>query len=76
LAEHIPGAKYVELPGDGHLFFVRDADALVDEIEEILTDTHQAPEGDVVTSTISFTDIVSSTCTRPHGTPKMDKAHR
>ena len=61
LAEHIAGAKYVEMPGDDHLFFVGDVDALVDEIEEFLTGTHQAPEGDVVTSTILFTDIVSST---------------
>jgi class 3 adenylate cyclase len=61
LAEHIPAAKYVELPGDDHLFFVGDTDALLDEIEEFLTGGHQAPEGDVVTTTILFTDIVSST---------------
>ena len=61
LAENIPGARYVELPGEDHLFFVGDADALLDVVEEFLTGTHQAPEGDVVTSTILFTDIVSST---------------
>ena len=61
LAEHIPGAKYVELPGEDHLFFVGDTDALLDEIEEFLTGHHQAPEGDVVTATVLFTDIVSST---------------
>ena len=61
LAEHIPGAKYVELPGDDHFFFVGDTDALLDEIEEFLTGTHQAPEGDVVTTNLVFTDIVSST---------------
>ena len=61
LAEHIPGAKYVELPGEDHLFFVGDTDALFDEIEEFLTGGHQAPEGDVVTTTVLFTDIVSST---------------
>lgn len=61
LAEHIPGAKYVELPGDDHFFFVGDTDALLDEIEEFLTGGHQAPEGDVVTTTILFTDIVAST---------------
>ncbi|MDQ2961700.1 MAG: alpha/beta hydrolase [Pseudomonadota bacterium] len=31
-AEHIPGAKYVELPGNAHLHFVGDADAFIDEI--------------------------------------------
>jgi class 3 adenylate cyclase len=61
LAEHIPDAKYVELPGDDHLFFVGDTDALFDEVEEFLTGSRQAPEGDVVTITILFTDIVSST---------------
>ncbi len=61
LAEHIPGAKYVELPGDDHFFFVGDTDALLDEVEQFLTGTRQAPEGDVVTATIMFTDIVAST---------------
>ena len=61
MAEHIPGAKYVELAGDDQLFFAGDADALLDEIEEFLTGTRPAPEGDVVTATILFTDIVAST---------------
>jgi class 3 adenylate cyclase len=61
LAEHIPGAKYVELPGDDHLFFVGDADAVLDEVEEFLTGSRREPEGDVATATILFTDIVAST---------------
>jgi class 3 adenylate cyclase/pimeloyl-ACP methyl ester carboxylesterase len=61
LAEQIPGAKFVELPGEDHFFFVGDTDALADEIEDFLTGAHQAPEGDVVTATILFTDIVAST---------------
>ena len=61
LADHIPGAKYVELAGDDHVFFVGDTDAAIDEIEEFLTGRHQTPEGDVVTTTILFTDIVAST---------------
>jgi class 3 adenylate cyclase len=61
LAEQIPGAKYVELPGDDHLPFVGDTDALLDEVEEFLTGSRQAPEGDVVTATILFTDMVAST---------------
>jgi class 3 adenylate cyclase len=61
LAEHIPGAKYVEVSGDDHMFYVGDTDALLDEVEEFLTGSHQAPEGDVVTATILFTDIVAST---------------
>ena len=61
LAENIPGAKFVELPGEDGMFFVGETDALLDEVEEFLTGTHQAPEGDLVTATILFTDIVSST---------------
>ena len=61
LAEHVPGAKFVELPGEDYLFFVGDTDALLDEIEEFMTGSRQAPEGDVITSTILFTDIVAST---------------
>jgi class 3 adenylate cyclase len=61
LAEHIPNAKFVVLPGDDHLFFVGDTDALADEIEEFLTGAHSGGEGDVVTMTVVFTDIVAST---------------
>jgi pimeloyl-ACP methyl ester carboxylesterase len=61
LADRIPVAKYVELPGDDHLFFVGDTDALLDEIEEFVTGSRQPPEGDVVTTTVLFTDMVAST---------------
>jgi class 3 adenylate cyclase len=61
LAEHIPDAKLVVLPGDDHLFFVGDTDALVDEIEEFLTGARSGAEGDVLTMTVLFTDIVAST---------------
>jgi class 3 adenylate cyclase len=61
LAEHIPNAKFVVLPGDDHVFFVGDSDALVDEIEEFLTGARSGAEGDVLTMTVLFTDIVAST---------------
>jgi class 3 adenylate cyclase len=61
LAEHIPNAKFVALRGDDHLFFVGDTDALVDEIEEFLTGARSGPEGDVLTMTVLFTDVVAST---------------
>jgi class 3 adenylate cyclase len=61
LAEHIPGARLVVLPGDDHLFFVGDTDALVDEIEEFLTGARSGAEADVRTMTVLFTDIVAST---------------
>jgi len=61
LASHIPGAKYVELPGIDHYPGAGDADALMDEVEEFLTGARQGAEGNVVTTTMVFTDIVSST---------------
>jgi len=60
-AERIPGAKYVELPGDDHIWWYGDTDALVDEVEEFLTGTHHTPEPDRVLATVLFTDIVGST---------------
>lgn len=61
LAERIPEAKYVELPGIDHLAWVGDADAVVDEIEEFLTGARQIPEPTRVLATVLFTDIVEST---------------
>jgi class 3 adenylate cyclase len=61
LAESIPNAKFVALPGDDHVFFVGDTDAVVDEIEEFLTGARSGAEGDVRTTTVLFTDIVAST---------------
>ena len=61
MAERIAGAKYVELPGDDHIYFVGDADAILNEIEEFLTGTRHAAEVDRVLATVMFTDIVGST---------------
>jgi class 3 adenylate cyclase len=61
LAEHIPHAKFVVLPGDDHLLFAGDTDALADEIEEFLTGVRSGAEGEVSLAAVLFTDIVSST---------------
>ncbi|MGH3136295.1 MAG: adenylate/guanylate cyclase domain-containing protein [Gaiellaceae bacterium] len=61
LAEHIPDAKFVELPGQDHFPFVGDMDALLDEVEEFLTGSRRAREPDRVLATVLFTDIVGST---------------
>ena len=61
LAEHIPGAKLSELPGEDNLIFVGDSDADVDEIEEFLTGARHVPDTDRVLATVLFTDIVGST---------------
>jgi pimeloyl-ACP methyl ester carboxylesterase len=61
MAQQIPGAKFVELPGRDHLAWGEDADAIVDEIEEFLTGIRHGPEPDRVLATVLFTDIVGST---------------
>jgi class 3 adenylate cyclase len=61
VARQIPGAKYVELPGDEHLIGAGDVDAVVDEVEEFLTGRRPVHEPDRVLATVLFTDIVGST---------------
>jgi class 3 adenylate cyclase len=60
LAEHIPAARYVELPGDEHLVYVGDSDAIVAEIEEFLTGVRRV-DTDRMLATVMFCDIVHST---------------
>jgi class 3 adenylate cyclase len=61
IAEHIQGAKFVELPGEDHPAFLGDADLLVGEIEEFLTGQRRGAECDRILATVLFTDIVGST---------------
>jgi class 3 adenylate cyclase len=61
IARQIPGAKYVELPGDEHLIWAGDVDAVVDEVEEFLTGRRPVREPDRILATVLFTDIVGST---------------
>ena len=61
LAQQIPSAKYVELPGADHFFFTGDADAYLDHIEEFLTGELRASEPDRVLATVLFADIVGAT---------------
>jgi pimeloyl-ACP methyl ester carboxylesterase/class 3 adenylate cyclase len=61
LAQHIPGARYLELPGTDHWPFSGDTDAVVGEVEEFLTGGRSVEEPDRVLATVLFTDIVDST---------------
>jgi class 3 adenylate cyclase/pimeloyl-ACP methyl ester carboxylesterase len=61
LAEHIPGAKLVEVPGVDYFPFLGDADAVLDPIEEFLTGALRGARSDRVLATVLFTDIVDST---------------
>ena len=61
LAEHIPGARYVELEGVDSFPFIGDSDAIVDEIEEFLTGGRRGGERARALLTVMFTDIVDAT---------------
>ncbi len=61
LAAQIPGAKYVELPGEEHFWFDGDSEAILAEIQEFLTGVRPVPVSDRVLLTVLFTDIVDST---------------
>jgi class 3 adenylate cyclase len=62
LAEHIPGAKYVELPGADTLpFSAGNFGPLLDEVEEFLTGAKALPVLNRQLATVMLTDIVGST---------------
>jgi len=60
LAEHVPGAVLVELPGSDFVPWAAAAD-FAGEIEEFLTGVRHAPPTDRLLATVLFTDIVGST---------------
>jgi len=63
IAANIPGAKYLELPGDNHAPWYEPEiiDRIVGETEEFLTGSRSEAEIDRVLATVMFTDIVEST---------------
>jgi class 3 adenylate cyclase/pimeloyl-ACP methyl ester carboxylesterase len=62
VADHIPGAKYVELPGRNIYHMVEpDWRVSFQEIAEFLTGHHAEVADDRVLATVLFTDIVDST---------------
>ena len=61
LAEHIPGAELVEVPGVDHLFFIGNSEAIMSETERFVAGLVGPPESDRQLSTVLFTDIVGST---------------
>ena len=61
IADQIPGAKFVEIPGGDHVPWVGDQEAILATTEEFLTGERPLPEADRVLVTVLFTDIVGST---------------
>ena len=60
IAERIPGARFIELPGEDHAPLI-DTDRIVDEVETFLTGRQPVREPDRMLATVLFTDIVGST---------------
>lgn len=60
-AEHIPGARLVELEGEDHFLWLGDTEAVLGELEAFLTGGASEAEPDRVLATVLFTDIVGST---------------
>jgi len=61
LADHIAGARFVELPGSENLIWAGDQSAIVDLVQEFFTGTPPKEEPDRVLATVLFSDIVGST---------------
>jgi DNA-binding SARP family transcriptional activator/pimeloyl-ACP methyl ester carboxylesterase len=61
MGEHIPGARMVELPGNDHLPWEGDQEALLDEIDRFLSGVTEDVEPDRVLATLLVTEIVGST---------------
>ena len=52
MANRIPGARFVELPGVDHLPFVGDQDSILDEVQEFLTGVRHSPRAEPVLATV------------------------
>jgi class 3 adenylate cyclase len=61
LTEHIPGARFIELPGSEAITFGEDDNRLLDEVEEFLTGARKTADTERVLATVMFSDIVDST---------------
>ena len=62
LADHIPGAVYVDTPGRDYFPFIGDSEAVLSAIEQFVLSTADVTQDtDRVLATLLFTDIVGST---------------
>jgi class 3 adenylate cyclase/pimeloyl-ACP methyl ester carboxylesterase len=61
VADHIHGARFVELHGEDHWPWVGDPDEVCDHVEEFITGHRAPPPSERILATVMFTDIVGST---------------
>ena len=74
IADHIPGARYLEVDGADHAPWFTEPDTILTGIEEFLTGSHAAPpQSHRALRTVLFTDMVAST---PHAAATGDQRWR
>lgn len=61
VADHIAGARFVELPPGDSVVVLGDIEDLIGEVEEFLTGVRPLPTSERVLATVMFTDLVEST---------------
>jgi pimeloyl-ACP methyl ester carboxylesterase len=61
IADHVPNAEFVELPGGDHMPWVGDQNSVLSEIQNFLTGSRPISEETHALATILVTDIVGST---------------
>jgi class 3 adenylate cyclase/pimeloyl-ACP methyl ester carboxylesterase len=61
IAERVPGARYVEVPGPDAVWYVGETAQMLDEIEHFVTGSPHRHDQPDETMTVLFTDIVDST---------------
>ncbi|MFL6241695.1 MAG: alpha/beta fold hydrolase, partial [Acidimicrobiia bacterium] len=61
LAAHLPGARFVEIPGRDHVVLWESGETVSDEIETFITGVRPAARAERVLAAVLFTDLVGST---------------
>ena len=59
-AEHIPGARLLELDSADHWFYFLDADLVLGEIQEFLTGVRTAPPPETMVATVLCTEVAQA----------------
>ncbi len=61
MASRIPGAKFIEYPGNSHSIMLNDMETVLSDIHEFITGERPIASFDRVLATVLFLDIASST---------------
>jgi class 3 adenylate cyclase len=61
VADHVQGARFLEVAGTDHFFFAENGERVADELEEFVTGSRSGPAPHRRLATVLFTDVVDST---------------